>query len=57
MLGFELPIGIIVALVVAVFFLVNSVKILPEYERGVPDDQDLPADGGPRRAPAGHHYA
>jgi len=35
MFGIELPIGIIVALVVLVFFLINSIKILPEYERGV----------------------
>jgi len=35
MFGIELPIGIIVALVVFVFFLINSIKILPEYERGV----------------------
>lgn len=35
MLGFEVPAGILLAVVVVVFILVNSVKILPEYERGV----------------------
>jgi len=35
MLGFELPVGLLFAVVVAVVVLVNSVKILPEYERGV----------------------
>ncbi len=35
MIGFELPAGILLAIVVVVFILVNSIKILPEYERGV----------------------
>jgi regulator of protease activity HflC (stomatin/prohibitin superfamily) len=35
MIGFEIPAGILLALIVLVFILVNSVKILPEYERGV----------------------
>ena len=35
MLGAELPVGVLVALVVVVLILVNSIKILPEYERGV----------------------
>ena len=34
-MGFELPAGILLALVVVIFVLVNSIKILPEYERGV----------------------
>jgi regulator of protease activity HflC (stomatin/prohibitin superfamily) len=35
MFGLELPIGLVVALLVVVLILVNSIKILPEYERGV----------------------
>ncbi len=35
MFGFELHVGLLFALILAVLFLVNSVKILPEYERGV----------------------
>lgn len=35
MFGFELPVGLLFAAILAVLFLVNSVKILPEYERGV----------------------
>lgn len=35
MIGFEIPAGILLAAVVVVFILVNSIKILPEYERGV----------------------
>ena len=35
MFGVELPIGLLVALVIIVFIVANSVKILPEYERGV----------------------
>ena len=34
-MGIELPIGLIVAAVIVVFVLVNAIKILPEYERGV----------------------
>jgi regulator of protease activity HflC (stomatin/prohibitin superfamily) len=30
-----LPLGLLVALAVLVFFLINAIKILPEYERGV----------------------
>jgi regulator of protease activity HflC (stomatin/prohibitin superfamily) len=30
-----LPLGILIALAVFVFFLINAIKILPEYERGV----------------------
>ncbi|HEX6852412.1 MAG TPA: slipin family protein [Candidatus Polarisedimenticolaceae bacterium] len=35
MIGFELPAALLVVLVVVVLVLANSVKILPEYERGV----------------------
>jgi regulator of protease activity HflC (stomatin/prohibitin superfamily) len=35
MFGLELPIGLVVALLGVVLILVNSIKILPEYERGV----------------------
>jgi regulator of protease activity HflC (stomatin/prohibitin superfamily) len=35
MIGFEIPAGILLAAVVVVFILVNSIKVLPEYERGV----------------------
>ena len=35
MFGLELPIGLLVALFVVVLILANSIKILPEYERGV----------------------
>ena len=35
MFGMELPVGLLIALFVLVLILVNSVKILPEYERGV----------------------
>jgi regulator of protease activity HflC (stomatin/prohibitin superfamily) len=35
MFGIEVPIGILVAAALVLFFLVNSVKILNEYERGV----------------------
>jgi regulator of protease activity HflC (stomatin/prohibitin superfamily) len=35
MLGFEVPAGILLAVVVLVLILVNAIKILPEYERGV----------------------
>ncbi len=35
MFGAELPIGILAALVIVVLVLVNAIKILPEYERGV----------------------
>jgi regulator of protease activity HflC (stomatin/prohibitin superfamily) len=34
-MGIELPIGLIVAAVIVVFVLINAIKILPEYERGV----------------------
>jgi len=34
-MGVELPVGLLVALVVLVLVIVNSIKILPEYERGV----------------------
>jgi regulator of protease activity HflC (stomatin/prohibitin superfamily) len=34
-MGIELPIGLIVAAVIVVFVLLNAIKILPEYERGV----------------------
>jgi regulator of protease activity HflC (stomatin/prohibitin superfamily) len=35
MFGFQLSAGLLVALVIVVFVLANSIKILPEYERGV----------------------
>jgi len=35
MFGLQLSAGLLVALVVVVFVLVNAIKILPEYERGV----------------------
>jgi regulator of protease activity HflC (stomatin/prohibitin superfamily) len=35
MFGVEVPVGILVALVVLALILVNAIKILPEYERGV----------------------
>jgi regulator of protease activity HflC (stomatin/prohibitin superfamily) len=35
MLGIESSAGLLVALVVVVFIVANSIKILPEYERGV----------------------
>jgi regulator of protease activity HflC (stomatin/prohibitin superfamily) len=35
MLGIEASAGLLVALVIVVFVLANSIKILPEYERGV----------------------
>jgi regulator of protease activity HflC (stomatin/prohibitin superfamily) len=35
MFGIEASAGLLVALVIVVFVLVNSIKILPEYERGV----------------------
>jgi regulator of protease activity HflC (stomatin/prohibitin superfamily) len=35
MFGAELPVGILAALIVLVLILANSIKILPEYERGV----------------------
>jgi len=35
MFGIEASAGLLVALVIVAFFLVNSIKILPEYERGV----------------------
>ncbi len=35
MFGLELPVGLLAAIVILVLFLVNSIKILPEYERGV----------------------
>lgn len=35
MMGFELPAALLAVLVVVVLVLANSVKILPEYERGV----------------------
>ena len=35
MLGIELPVGILVALIVVILIVVNAIKILPEYERGV----------------------
>jgi regulator of protease activity HflC (stomatin/prohibitin superfamily) len=49
MLGFELPVGLLAALVVLVLILVNSIKILPEYERGVVFrlGRLRPADYGP----------
>src|SRR5262245_24984770 len=34
-MGVEFPIGLIVAAVIVVFVLLNAIKILPEYERGV----------------------
>ena len=33
--GLQISAGLLVAVVVLVFLLVNSIKILPEYERGV----------------------
>jgi len=33
--GLQLPVGLLIALFVVVLILVNSIKILPEYERGV----------------------
>jgi len=35
MFGIQLSAGLLVALVIVVFILANSIKILPEYERGV----------------------
>jgi len=35
MLPVQLPVGILAALIVLVLIIVNSIKILPEYERGV----------------------
>ena len=35
MFGIQLSTGLLVALVIVVFVLANSIKILPEYERGV----------------------
>jgi regulator of protease activity HflC (stomatin/prohibitin superfamily) len=35
MFGLQLPIGLLIALFVVVLILANSIKILPEYERGV----------------------
>ncbi len=35
MLGFELPVGLLVAVIIVLLILVNAIKILPEYERGV----------------------
>ena len=35
MFGIEASAGLLVALVVVVFIAANSIKILPEYERGV----------------------
>ncbi len=35
MLGVELPVGLLAAAIVVVLILVNAIKILPEYERGV----------------------
>ena len=35
MLGIELPVGILAALIVVILIVVNAIKILPEYERGV----------------------
>ncbi len=35
MLPVQLPVGILAALIVLVLIVVNSIKILPEYERGV----------------------
>ena len=33
--GFELSAGLLIAVVIVIFVIVNSIKILPEYERGV----------------------
>ena len=35
MSGFEIPTGILIAVVLIVIVLVNAIRILPEYERGV----------------------
>ena len=35
MFGIQFSAGLLVALVIVVFILANSIKILPEYERGV----------------------
>jgi len=35
MFGLQISAGLLVAVVVLVFFIANSIKILPEYERGV----------------------
>ena len=35
MFGMDIPFGILIAAFIAVMFVLNSIKILPEYERGV----------------------
>ena len=49
MFGYQISAGVLVALVVLVFIIANSIKILPEYERGVVFrlGRLRPADYGP----------